>query len=80
MRNARSRWSEINLGVIKITIKEPSHPFLDELSHPQPSTKIFAKKKGLAIYLRDDLGNTHFIMVSAVHQFEHTAKRKCDDD
>ena len=36
------------------------------------------KKKGLAIYPRDDLGKAHFIMISANHQFEHIAKSKSE--
>jgi hypothetical protein len=38
------------------------------------------KTKSLAIYLRDDLGNAYvyFIMLSALQQFEHIAKSKCE--
>ena len=57
---------------------KPSLPFLDELIHPQHSTKIFAKKERPRDFILEMTYKMPFIMVSAIHQFEHTAKSKCE--
>jgi hypothetical protein len=62
------RWSEINLG--RYHDQEPLFPFLDE-SRVQSLTGI------LTIY---PLGNAHFIMISALHQFEHTVAARSKRD
>jgi hypothetical protein len=60
------RWSEIDLG--RYHDQEPLLPFLDEC-HRAPSAS--------AIY---PLGNAHFIMLSALRQFEHPVAARSKRD